>query len=123
MSTDHGNEIIDNCASYVNLDSKISNYQGMIHVREPHWMDSQPSLKRKVVGEIYSDDQTDTFFCILEKPETNVPWSKKVMHQQRRISLMALGQDSKQYGIAFRNQDRTVIIVLRRYLSNIVYLF
>jgi hypothetical protein len=80
-------------------------------------------LRSEVAGVIYSDDQTDALFCIIEKPETNVPWSKNVMHQQRRISLMTLGQDSKQYRIAFRNQDRTVITVLRRYLSNIVYLF
>jgi hypothetical protein len=80
-------------------------------------------LRSEVAGVIYSDDQTDALFCIIEKPETNVPWSKNVMHQQRRISLMMLGQDSKQYRIAFKNQDRTVITVLRRYLSNIVYLF
>jgi len=36
---------------------------------------------------------------------------------------MMLGHDNKQYGIVFRNQDITGIIVLRRYLSNIVYPF
>jgi hypothetical protein len=44
LSTDRGDEIIDNCASNVNPDSKILNYQGMIHVRELDWMDSWPSL-------------------------------------------------------------------------------
>uniref|UniRef100_A0A6N2KRY1 Methyltransferase-like protein 22 n=1 Tax=Salix viminalis TaxID=40686 RepID=A0A6N2KRY1_SALVM len=91
--TDHGDEILDNCASNVDLNSEVINYQGSINVRELDWMDAWPpstspgnstchkrhSWTSSNVEEaeraallvaadvIYSDDLTDALFCILEK--------------------------------------------------------
>lgn len=91
--TDHGDEILDNCASNVDLNSEAINYQGSIVVRELDWMDAWPpstssgnstchkryswtssnveEAERAAVlvaaDVIYSDDLTDALFCILEK--------------------------------------------------------
>lgn len=102
--TDRGDEILDNCASNVVLNSEVLNYQGSIHVRELDWMGSWPpstssgnstchksySWTSSNVEEaeraallvaadvIYSDDLTDALFCILEKLMSLGP--KKVLY-------------------------------------------
>ncbi|KAF5726888.1 methyltransferase-like protein 22 isoform X1 [Tripterygium wilfordii] len=91
--TDHSNEILENCARNVQLNSGVLNYRAAIHVRELDWMNSWPptvhtgnlaskewyswsSSEVEEVQEasvlvaadvIYSDDLTDAFFTILER--------------------------------------------------------
>ncbi|TKY48158.1 Methyltransferase protein 22 [Spatholobus suberectus] len=91
--TDHGTEILDNCAKNVQLNFGLLNYQAKIYVRELDWFNQWPP-KAKVeeapctqkyswtFGEIedaenasilvaadviYSDELTDTFFSTLER--------------------------------------------------------
>lgn len=42
MPTDHGDEILGNCAKNVDLNSELLNCQATIHVRELDWMSSWP---------------------------------------------------------------------------------
>ncbi|KDP37220.1 hypothetical protein JCGZ_06276 [Jatropha curcas] len=91
--TDRGDEILDNCARNLHLNSELLNYRGVIHVRELDWMNSWPpalslgsspdhrrySWTSAEVEEaqaasllvaadvIYSDDLTDALFSILER--------------------------------------------------------
>ncbi|KAL6996488.1 hypothetical protein U1Q18_006621 [Sarracenia purpurea var. burkii] len=90
--TDLGDEVLDNCANNVCLNSEIFHFQASVHVRELDWKDSQPtkvgenpsSLKRYAwtsaeveelqraslivaADVIYSDDLTDAFFNTLER--------------------------------------------------------
>ncbi|KAF7136480.1 hypothetical protein RHSIM_Rhsim08G0222000 [Rhododendron simsii] len=90
--TDHGEEVLDNCADNVRLNSGIIHSEASAHVRELDWKDSWPT---KVVENsqaqeryawtsveveelqkasliiaadvIYSDDLTDAFFKTLER--------------------------------------------------------
>ncbi|KAI8544426.1 hypothetical protein RHMOL_Rhmol08G0295900 [Rhododendron molle] len=90
--TDHGDEVLDNCAVNVRLNSGIIHSEASAHVRELDWKDSWPT---KVVENsqaqeryawtsveveelqkasliiaadvIYSDDLTDAFFKTLER--------------------------------------------------------
>ncbi|GMN37242.1 hypothetical protein TIFTF001_006656 [Ficus carica] len=91
--TDHGDEILGNCAKNVDLNSELLNCQATIHVRELDWMSSCPprisvedstncnrySWTSSEVEEakeasllvaadvIYSDDLTDAFFSTVER--------------------------------------------------------
>ncbi|WCJ40735.1 Methyltransferase-like protein 22 [Euphorbia peplus] len=91
--TDHGDEILNNCARNVLLNSEGISYKGLIHVRELDWMNPWPptlclenSTESKryswspleveeaqaaslllAADVIYSDDWTDCLFNILEK--------------------------------------------------------
>ncbi|KAF7814279.1 methyltransferase-like protein 22 isoform X2 [Senna tora] len=91
--TDHGNEILGNCAENVNLNAGLLNCQAAIQVRELDWFNGWPpepiieeaSLSRgfcwtlKEIEEaenaslllaadvIYSDNLTDAFFSTLER--------------------------------------------------------
>lgn len=40
--TDHGNEILNNCAKNVDLNSELINNQATVLVRELDWMNSWP---------------------------------------------------------------------------------
>lgn len=42
LLTDHGNEILENCAKNIKLNSELFNPQAAIHVRELNWMHSWP---------------------------------------------------------------------------------
>ncbi|XP_024032588.1 methyltransferase-like protein 22, partial [Morus notabilis] len=90
--TDHGDEILDNCAQNVDLNFELFNCQATVHVRELDWMSSWPpkifleestnfnrySWTASEVEEaqeasllvaadvIYSDDLTDAFFSTIE---------------------------------------------------------
>ncbi|TKY48154.1 Methyltransferase protein 22 [Spatholobus suberectus] len=91
--SDHGTEILDNCAKNVQLNFGLLNYQAKIYVRELDWFNQWPP-KAKVeeapctqkyswtLGEIedaenasilvaadviYSDELTDAFFSTLER--------------------------------------------------------
>ncbi|XP_019436430.1 PREDICTED: methyltransferase-like protein 22 isoform X1 [Lupinus angustifolius] len=91
--TDHGNEILDNCAKNVELNIESLNCQATVNVRELDWFNAWPPKAR--IGEspstqryswtsreiddaenasfllaadvIYSDDLTDAFFSTLER--------------------------------------------------------
>ncbi|XP_062089384.1 uncharacterized protein LOC133795924 isoform X4 [Humulus lupulus] len=91
--TDHGEEILNNCAKNVDLNSELINCRATIHVRELNWMNSWPpriSLKESpncnrhiwtsseveealeaallvAADVIYSDDLTDAFFSTVEQ--------------------------------------------------------
>ncbi|KAK4590620.1 hypothetical protein RGQ29_020968 [Quercus rubra] len=92
--TDHGDEILNNCAENVDLNSGLFNCQAAVYVRELEWMSPWPprvvgpgefplhkryswtfSEVEEVQGAsllvaadvIYSDDLTDAFFNVLEK--------------------------------------------------------
>ncbi|KAM3747674.1 hypothetical protein ACB098_05G052700 [Castanea mollissima] len=92
--TDHGDEILNNCAENVDLNSGLFNCQAEVYVRELDWMSPWPprvvgpgesplhkryswtfSEVEEVQGAsllvaadvIYSDDLTDAFFNVLEK--------------------------------------------------------
>ncbi|GMH17664.1 hypothetical protein Nepgr_019505 [Nepenthes gracilis] len=89
--TDHGDEILSNCAKNVLLNSGLFGSQTSVHVRELDWKNSWPpsdfnsaSHKRYswtssevedanranllvAADVIYSDDLTDAFFSVLEK--------------------------------------------------------
>lgn len=103
--TDHGNDILDNCAKNVHLNSEVFSHQGSVHVRELNWMNPWPpivslgnssasqerySWKSSELKEvqrasvllaadvIYSDELTDAFFHTLKRL---VPLgSKKVLY-------------------------------------------
>ena len=40
--TDHGDEILDNCANNVHLNSEMFNHQASVYVRELNWKNSWP---------------------------------------------------------------------------------
>ncbi|TQD70818.1 hypothetical protein C1H46_043653 [Malus baccata] len=91
--TDRGNEVLDNCAKNVDLNSEMFSQQASVHVRELDWMNPWPpriTVKESSLGEryswtfseveaaqeasvlvaadvIYSDDLTDAFFSTLER--------------------------------------------------------
>ncbi|KAK7261832.1 hypothetical protein RIF29_28153 [Crotalaria pallida] len=91
--TDHGNEILDNCAKNVELNFRLLNCQAAINVRELDWFNCWPPKARKgedpctqryswtsreiedaenasllvAADVIYSDDLTDAFFSTLER--------------------------------------------------------
>ncbi|XP_065865139.1 uncharacterized protein [Euphorbia lathyris] len=91
--TDRGDEILNNCARNVLLNSEAISYKGLIHVRELDWVNSWPptlrlenSIENKryswspseieeaqaasllvAADVIYSDDLTDSLFNILER--------------------------------------------------------
>ncbi|CAL0324126.1 unnamed protein product [Lupinus luteus] len=91
--TDHGNEVLDNCAKNVELNIGSLNCQAIINVRELDWfndwppkatIEESPSTQRYswtsreiddaenasfllAADVIYSDDLTDAFFSILER--------------------------------------------------------
>ncbi|XP_019077703.1 uncharacterized protein LOC100256576 isoform X3 [Vitis vinifera] len=91
--TDHGDEILDNCANNVHLNSEMFNHQASVYVRGLNWknswpptMDSESSETQKrfswtaseveevqgaslllAADVIYSDDLTDAFFNTLER--------------------------------------------------------
>ncbi|KAF8027548.1 hypothetical protein BT93_E0451 [Corymbia citriodora subsp. variegata] len=91
--TDHGNEILNNCAKNAELNDGVLNYKATVHVRELNWMNYWPpnvcaaevsdsqvrySWTSSEVEEaessslllaadvIYSDDLTDALFCTLQ---------------------------------------------------------
>nr|GMC53552.1 methyltransferase-like protein 22 isoform X1 [Ipomoea batatas] len=101
--TDHGEEILDNCAKNVNINAGIFHQNAQIHVRELDWKDSWPpqvaedlqskksyawtqkeieELKKASVllaaDVIYSDDLTDAFFSTLERLMSENP--EKVLY-------------------------------------------
>ncbi|XP_015867394.3 uncharacterized protein LOC107404900 isoform X2 [Ziziphus jujuba] len=102
--TDHGNEILENCAKNIKLNSELFNPQAAIHVRELNWMHSWPpeiSLEESpqcnrylwtssdveeaqkasmlvAADVIYSDELTDAFFSILERLMCTCP--EKVLY-------------------------------------------
>ncbi|KAM7483738.1 hypothetical protein LguiB_008321 [Lonicera macranthoides] len=90
--TDHGDDILENCAANVNLNCRIFHHKASIYVREldwkAHWppqpVENSPSPERYgwssselkelqqasllvAADVIYSDDLTDAFFGTLEK--------------------------------------------------------
>ncbi|XP_059459393.1 uncharacterized protein LOC132188844 isoform X2 [Corylus avellana] len=91
--TDHGEEILNNCAKNVDLNSELLNYRAAVHIRELDWMSPWPprvsagetSLHKRytwtfseveevqgasvivAADVIYSDDLTDAFFGVLER--------------------------------------------------------
>ncbi|GLT62179.1 hypothetical protein SLA2020_348360 [Shorea laevis] len=91
--TDHGEEILNNCAKNVDLNSELFNCQAAVYVRELDWMSPWPprispgetplrkrytwtfSEVEEVQGAsvivaadvIYSNDLTDAFFGVLER--------------------------------------------------------
>ncbi|KAJ0007862.1 hypothetical protein Pint_29841 [Pistacia integerrima] len=90
--TDYGDEILDNCAKNIELNSGVFDRRGSVNVRELNWMNSWPpnisladsasqryswnqseleEVKRAhllvAADVIYSDDLTDAFFSILER--------------------------------------------------------
>ncbi|GAB4842173.1 hypothetical protein Ancab_012131 [Ancistrocladus abbreviatus] len=89
--TDHGDEILDNCAKNVDLNFGLFGARSSVHVRELDWKNSWPPLDVDIASHrryswvsseaqeaneasllvaadvIYSDDVTDAFFSILEK--------------------------------------------------------
>ncbi|KAK7271902.1 hypothetical protein RJT34_28171 [Clitoria ternatea] len=93
--TDHGNEILDNCAKNVQLNFGLLNYQATVYVRELDWFNCWPPKAKLDVGEapstqryswtfkeiedaenasllvaadvIYSDELTDVFFNTLKR--------------------------------------------------------
>ncbi|RDX66039.1 Methyltransferase-like protein 22, partial [Mucuna pruriens] len=91
--TDHGTEILDNCAKNVQLNFGLLNYQAKIYVRELDWFNHWPPIAKIeeapctqkyswTCGEIeeadnasllvaadviYSDELTDAFFSTLER--------------------------------------------------------
>ncbi|XP_050230797.1 uncharacterized protein LOC126679833 isoform X2 [Mercurialis annua] len=90
--TDRGDEILDNCARNVQLNSEVLNYQSAIYVRELDWMNSWPPISclnsadtsryswtpaeveeaeevslLVAADVIYSDDLTNALFSILER--------------------------------------------------------
>jgi hypothetical protein len=40
--SDHGNEILDNCAKNVELNSELINHRAIVYVRELDWMNPWP---------------------------------------------------------------------------------
>ncbi|KAJ4718147.1 methyltransferase-like protein 22 [Melia azedarach] len=92
--TDHGDDILDNCAKNIELNSGVFSHQGSVHVRELNWMNPWPpevslgnssasherycwnsseleEIERASVllaaDVIYSNDLTDAFFRTLNK--------------------------------------------------------
>ncbi|CAL9010155.1 unnamed protein product [Prunus brigantina] len=91
--TDHGNEVLDNCAKNVDLNSELFSHRATVHVRELDWMKPWPprmTLEESSLGKryswtfseveaaqeasllvaadvIYSDDLTDAFFSTLQR--------------------------------------------------------
>ncbi|XP_031250252.1 methyltransferase-like protein 22 isoform X1 [Pistacia vera] len=90
--TDYGDEILDNCAKNIELNSGVFDRRGSVNVRELNWMNPWPpnisladsasqryswnqseleEVKRAhllvAADVIYSDDLTDAFFSILER--------------------------------------------------------
>ncbi|BFG24518.1 hypothetical protein CerSpe_107920 [Prunus speciosa] len=91
--TDHGIEVLDNCAKNVDLNSELFSHRATVHVRELDWMKPWPprmTLEESSHGKryswtfseveaaqeasllvaadvIYSDDLTDAFFSTLQR--------------------------------------------------------
>ncbi|XP_016649157.1 PREDICTED: methyltransferase-like protein 22 isoform X3 [Prunus mume] len=91
--TDHGNEVLNNCAKNVDLNSELFSHRATVHVRELDWMKPWPprmTLEESSLGKryswtfseveaaqeasllvaadvIYSDDLTDAFFSTLQR--------------------------------------------------------
>lgn len=91
--TDHGDEILNNCAKNAELNDGVLNYKAKVHVRELNWMNNWPPNLCTEVSEsqaryswtsseveeaessslllaadvIYSDDLTDALFCTLQR--------------------------------------------------------
>lgn len=102
--TDHGNEVLDNCAKNVDLNSELFSHRATVHVRELDWMKPWPprmTLEESSLGKryswtfseveaaqeasllvaadvIYSDDLTDAFFSTLQRLMSS--GSEKVLH-------------------------------------------
>ncbi|CAL5439810.1 unnamed protein product [Camellia sinensis] len=104
--TDHGDEVVDNCADNVRLNSELFHSQASVHVRELDWKDSWPpkvvenfpSKKRHIwtsaeveelqraslivaADVIYSDDLTNAFFNTLER---------LMMQRPEKVAYLAL---------------------------------
>ncbi|XP_030526159.1 methyltransferase-like protein 22 isoform X5 [Rhodamnia argentea] len=91
--TDHGDEILNNCAKNAELNDGVLNYKATVHVRELNWVNYWPPNVCTEVSEsqaryswtsseveeaessslilaadvIYSDDLTDALFCTLQR--------------------------------------------------------
>ncbi|GAB2293547.1 hypothetical protein Dimus_027754 [Dionaea muscipula] len=89
--TDHGNDILDNCAKNIELNLGLFGRYSSVHVRELDWQEPWPPAYENNDGGkryswtssevedankasvllaadvIYSDDLTDAFFCTIEK--------------------------------------------------------
>ncbi|GFZ04153.1 putative methyltransferase family protein [Actinidia rufa] len=112
--TDHGDEVLENCAANVRLNLEMFHSQASVHVRDLNWNDSWPTKvvensasqerygwTREEVEElqraalivaadvIYSDDLTDAFFNTLEK---------LMMQRPEKVAYLAL---EKRYNFTF----------------------
>ncbi|KAK6912086.1 Lysine methyltransferase [Dillenia turbinata] len=110
--TDHGEQILENCAANVCLNSAIFNSQAAVHVRELDWKNSWPpktdfdynSQKRfswtisefeeaqrasllVAADVIYSDDLTDALFSMLEAIMSHGPDKVLYMALEKRYNF------------------------------------